>query len=67
MRNMRHGKPVIKGTQITVDEDSGMLESNMTLEEVEGEYGLTDEGIRGIIRYAANVIREKKLRTYTDD
>ena len=39
----RHGKPVIKGTRITVDEVLEMLETGMTYEEIQKEYGLTKE------------------------
>ncbi len=39
----RHGKPVIKGTRITVDEVLEMLETGMTYEEIQKEYGLAKE------------------------
>lgn len=39
-QNIRHGKPIIKGTRITVDEVLGMLKSGMTYEEIERDYGL---------------------------
>ncbi len=42
---VRHGKPVIKGTRITVDEVLEMLENGMTYEEIQKEYGLTKEQI----------------------
>ncbi len=60
--DIRHGKPIIKGTRITVDEVLGMLESGMTKEEIEEEYGLSEEDIRAVISYAAAMIRGEKVR-----
>ncbi len=57
----RHGKPLIEGTRITVDEVLGMLEAGMTYEEIEEEYGLTKEGILAVIRYTASLIRGEEV------
>lgn len=51
--NIRHGKPVIEGTRITVEEVLGALAGGMAYEEVEREYGVTREGIAAAVRYAA--------------
>lgn len=53
---IRHGKPTIKGTRITVDEVLEMLESGMTYEEIEKEYNITKEQILAVIRYTASII-----------
>jgi len=37
---IRHGKPIIKGTRITVDEVLGALIGGMNYEEIEREYGV---------------------------
>ena len=42
---IRHGKPIIKGTRITVDEVLGALVGGMTYEEIEREYGIRREDI----------------------
>lgn len=60
--DVRHGKPVIKGTRITVDEVLGMLESGMTYEEIEKEYGLNVEQIKAVIRHAASMVRGEEVR-----
>ncbi|MBI5002714.1 DUF433 domain-containing protein [Candidatus Woesearchaeota archaeon] len=52
----RHGKPVIKGTRITVDEVLEMLETGMTYEEIQKEYGLTKEQVLSVIRYTSSII-----------
>lgn len=50
---IRHGKPTIEGTRITVEEVLGALASGMTYAEAEKEYGVTREGIMAAVRYAA--------------
>ncbi len=42
---IRHGKPIIKGTRITVDEVLGALIGGMDYEEIEREYGIRREDI----------------------
>lgn len=58
---IRHGKPIIEGTRITVDEVLGMLESGMTYEEIEREYGLTKDQILAAIRYTASFVRGEEV------
>lgn len=45
---IRHGKPIIEGTRITVEEVLGMLEGGMTYEDIKEEYGLAREDILAI-------------------
>ena len=52
--DVRHGKPVVEGTRITVDEVMGMLESGMDYGDVEEEYGLEREDIVAVLRYSVN-------------
>ena len=42
---IRHGKPIINGTRITVDEVLGALIGGMTYDEIESEYGIEREDI----------------------
>lgn len=58
---VRHGKPIIEGTRITVDEVLGMLEGGMTYEEIEKEYGLSKDNILAVIRYAASFVRGEEV------
>jgi len=46
-----HGKPVLKGIRITVDEVLGMLESGMTYEKIEKEYKLNRTQILSVARH----------------
>lgn len=63
--HIRHGKPVIVGTRITVEEVLGALAGGMTFKEIEREYGITQEGIRAAIRYAAGWFRGEEVRPLT--
>ena len=48
---IRFGKPIIKGTRISVDEVLGALAGGMTYEEIEEEYGITKEDIRAVLQH----------------
>lgn len=58
---VRHGRPIIAGTRITVDDVLGWLESGLTYEEIEEEYGITKEDILAVIRYASSFIRGEEI------
>jgi len=52
---IRHGKPIIKGTRITVNELLGALAGGMTFEEIEKEYGVTKDGILTALKYKLKI------------
>ena len=58
---IRHGKPIIEGTRISVEDVLGMLESGMTYEEIERDYGINREDILAVIKYAASLLRGKEV------
>ena len=60
---IRHGKPIIKGTRITVDEVLGALIGGMTYEEIEREYGLEREDILAVLEYTASFVRGEEVRS----
>lgn len=59
--NVRFGKPLIKGTRITVDEIIGALASDMTFEEIEKEYGVDKNSILAALKYAAEIVSEEQV------
>ena len=61
-KNIRHGKPIIKGTRVTVEEVLGALAGGMTYKEVEREYGVKREGTLAAIRYATAWFRGEEIR-----
>jgi uncharacterized protein (DUF433 family) len=53
------GKPVIKGTRLTVEHILNLLASGVTPEEIVAEYdGLSEQDIRACLRFAAQSLRE---------
>jgi uncharacterized protein (DUF433 family) len=59
---VRHGKPVIKGTRVSVDVILGALAGGMTYEEVCKEYGIKKEDILAAIDYAASIVMHEEIR-----
>jgi len=61
---IRHGKPIIKGTRVPIDILLGSLAGGMEIEEVAGEYGVKREDILAAIEYAAKVVAKEEIRVY---
>lgn len=61
---IRHGKPIIKGTRITIDEILGALIGGMSFEEIEREYGIKKEDIIAVLEFAASFIRGEEIKYY---
>ncbi len=55
------GKPVIRGTRITVDLILELLASGMTPEEIAEDYGISVDDIRAALLYASKVIKEEEV------
>jgi len=61
---IRHGKPIIKGTRVPVDIILGSLAGGMGIEEVAGEYGVKREDILAAIEYAAKMVAKEEIRVH---
>jgi len=61
---IRHGKPVIKGTRVPVDIILGSLAGGMSVEEVAKEYGITKEDVLAAIEYAAKIVANEEIKEY---
>ncbi len=59
--NIRHGKPIIEGTRISVDEVLGALAGGMTYKEIEKEYGIGKKEIIFALEYAISLIRGEEI------
>ena len=59
---IRFGKPVIKGTRVTVEEILGFLAGGMTFEEIEREYDLKKNDIMVAIEYAAAFLKGEEIK-----
>lgn len=62
---VRHGKPVIKGTRVSVDVILGSLAGGMSVDEVTEEYGITRDDVLAAIEYAAKLISTEEIEEYT--
>lgn len=61
-KNVRFGKPVIKGTRVPVDLILGKLAGGMTYEEVMSEYDITKDDLFAALDYAAKHLAGEELR-----
>jgi len=61
---VRHGKPVLRGTRITVEEVLGALAGGMRFEDIKAEYGLTENQIRAAIAYAFAFLKGEEIRPF---
>lgn len=61
---IRHGKPIIKGTRVPADIILGSLVGGMKIEEIAKEYGIEKEDVLAAIEYAAKVIGKEEVRSY---
>jgi uncharacterized protein (DUF433 family) len=61
---IRHGKPVIKGTRVSVDVILGSLAGGMSVEEVAREYGISKEDVLAAIDYAAKIVAKEEIKEY---
>ena len=58
---VRHGKPIIKGTRVPVDIILGALASGMELKEVAAEYEVKREDILAAVEYATKVVAKEEI------
>lgn len=63
---IRHGKPIIEGTRITVDDVIGMLESGMSPKEIEKEYGLKKKDYFGALKGIGEFTRKDRAMGQLD-
>ncbi|OYT34710.1 hypothetical protein B6U96_12420, partial [Archaeoglobales archaeon ex4484_92] len=58
---IRHGKPVIRGTRVPVDVILGSL-ADGSVEEVAKEYGISKEDVLAAIEYAAKIVAKEEIK-----
>ncbi len=56
---IQHGKPVIRGTRVPVARILGSLGAQMTMEEVEEEYGIAREDILAALAFAGEILEQE--------
>jgi len=55
------GKPVIRGTRITIDLILELLASGMTPEEIAEDYKVSVEDVRAALLYAAKILGREEV------
>ena len=55
-----HGKPVVRGTRMSVALVMGSLAGGMSFEDVQREYGLTLEDIRAALKFAGELVDQEQ-------
>ena len=61
---VRHSKPVIKGTRVSVYVILGSLAGGMSVDEITKEYGITRDDVLAAIEYAAKLISMEEIEEY---
>lgn len=60
-KNIRHGKPVIRGARVPVDIILGSLAGGMTYEEICKEYEIEKDDIKAVIEYATRIVANEEI------
>lgn len=60
-KDIRHGKPIIRGTRVPVDIILGSLAGGMSYKEICDEYGIENDDIRSAIEYATKIIANEEI------
>jgi uncharacterized protein (DUF433 family) len=60
-KNIKHGKPIIRGTRVPVDIILGSLAGGMSYEEICEEYEIENDDIRAAIEYASKIIANEEI------
>lgn len=61
---IRHGKPIIKGTRVPVDVILGSLAGGMEVQEIADEYGIDKKDMQAAIEYAAKIVAKEEISVY---
>lgn len=59
--NIRHGKPVIKGTRVPVEIILGSLAGGMSFLEICDDYEITEDDIKAATAYAARLVADEEV------
>jgi uncharacterized protein (DUF433 family) len=60
--DIRFGKPIIKGTRVTVELVLSKLSAGMMAEDIIQEYAITLDDVQAALAYAAHIIAGEEIR-----
>jgi uncharacterized protein (DUF433 family) len=58
---VQHGKPVIRGTRVSVVRILGSLAGGMTQEQIVDEYGVTTDDISAALEFATDLVDDEQF------
>ena len=61
---IRHGKPIIKGTRVPVEVILGSLAGGMEIREIIEDYEITKEDIQAAAEYAMKIVANEEIAAY---
>ncbi len=61
---IRHGRPIIKGTRVPVEVVLGSLAGGMEIEEIADEYGIKKEDVKASVEYAMRIVANEEIGVY---
>ncbi len=61
---IRHGKPILKGTRVPVEVILGSLAGGMEIQQIADEYGIKKEDVQAAIEYATKIIAQEEIGVY---
>lgn len=61
---IRHGKPIIRGTRVPVDIILGSLAAGMNIAEIIKEYDVEKEDVLAALAYAAKIVAGEDICAY---
>jgi uncharacterized protein (DUF433 family) len=59
--NVMHGKPVIRGTRVTVARLVGALAGGQSSEDVKRDFGVTEEDLRAALSFVADLVESEEF------
>ncbi|CAG0955076.1 hypothetical protein METP3_00446 [Methanosarcinales archaeon] len=61
---IRHGRPIIKGTSVPVEVILGSLAGGMEIKEIIEDYEITKEDIQAAAEYAMKIVANEEIAAY---
>lgn len=61
---IRHGKPIIKGTRVSVEVILGSLAGGMDIRDIAKDYEITKEDVQAAVEYAMKIVANEEIGVY---
>ncbi len=58
---IRHGKPIIKGTRVSVEVILGSLAGGMDIRDIAKDYEITKEDVQAAVEYAMKIVANEEI------